>query len=249
MYVHQWPSLGHLTFADEGGRLCHGSVPRQPQCREERSPLSLHPEELDLLGRPRTQDSLTHPGPGSTPRAGHPAGLHGSPASPCRWPARPPDALPACDTVFRPRLPTRALGRAPAPASHRKQHGLALITHAARRPLVRQSWWGQDGRGVVGLGLLAFGDLKPSENPPQTEDFPPHKTRPPTEACVRFWRICALTPKPVCVGYYEKEHQSRLPRPRASVRAQTRHATASGSCGPRRSEHSPCPRPGRPCVG
>lgn len=178
MYVHQWPSLGHLTFADEGGRLCHGGVPRQPQCREERSPLSLHPEELDLLGRPRTQDSLTHPGPGSTPRAGHPAGLHGSPASPCRWPARPPDALPACDTGFRPRLPTRALGRAPALASHRKQHGLALITHAARRPLVRQSWWGQDGRGVVGLGLLAFGDLKLSENPPQTEDFPPHKTHP-----------------------------------------------------------------------
>lgn len=40
MYVHQWPSLGHLTFADEGGRLCHGGVPRQPVLRGALTPKS-----------------------------------------------------------------------------------------------------------------------------------------------------------------------------------------------------------------
>lgn len=98
--VHQWPFLWRLKFADEGRRLCHSGIPGQPQCQEQRSPLSLRPEELTA------QDAgLTHPGPGSTPRAGHPAGLHGGPASPCRWLARPPDALPACDTGVRPGSP------------------------------------------------------------------------------------------------------------------------------------------------
>lgn len=199
--VHQWPFLWHLKFADEGRRLCHGGVSGQPQCREQRSPLSLRPEELTA------QDAgLTYPGPGSTPRAGHPAGLHGGPASPCLWLARPPDALPACDTGVRPRLPARALGRAPAPASHRKQHVLALITNTLWRPLVRRSR-GQDRHGVVGLGLLVFGDLKPFENPLQTKGFPPHKMRPPTEACVQLQRISTIAPKAARTGCYGKEHQ------------------------------------------